>query len=57
MGTPFMPAEGIVLAGIAIWIGVTVLVLVVCYWVIRLAVRHALRDVASERPVERADFP
>lgn len=51
-----MPPEGIFLAGIAIWIGVTVLVLVVCYWVIRLAVRHALRDVASEQTVERADF-
>lgn len=47
MNVPFAPADGFFVAGIAIWIGATVLSLLVCYWVIRLAVRHALRDAAA----------
>lgn len=35
------------LVGLLIWVGVTVLVLLVSYWIIRLAVRHALRDHAT----------
>lgn len=35
------------LVGLLIWVGVTVLVLLVSYWIIRLAVRHALRDHAQ----------
>lgn len=46
MDLPFAPADGLFFAGIAIWIGVTVLSLLLFYWIIRLAVRHALRDAA-----------
>lgn len=41
---PFAPADGSFLAGIAIWIGVTVVTLLLFYWIIRLAVWHAPRD-------------
>lgn len=49
MDLPFAPGAGIVVASIIIWLGVTVLTLLVVYWIIRLAVRHALRDAAHER--------
>lgn|GEM_PF-4772028 len=35
------------LAGFLIWAGVTFIVLLITYWIIRLAVRHALRDHAK----------
>lgn len=35
-------------AGFAIWIGVTFLTLLLFYWIIRLAVRHGLRDHAKD---------
>lgn len=50
MSSPFPNPDGFALfglVGLLIWVGVTVLVLIVSYWVIRLAVRHALRDHAQ----------
>lgn len=37
------------LVGVLLWVGMTVLVLLVSYWIVRLAVRHALRDHAERR--------